>query len=583
MNGLAYDGLKRETGPKLNMNVLLLESVPIILSIIRKGIDCKTMLLCDCMQGALKCDVYFLECRDHRPECCLHYSGEQDCLHFWTKFTAAGDEIGWDFVLDVRKKKTSFSAYCECLSDKYLSYNGQSASFMSRATFVLWFFSWACRMNIDFRKHIDPFCGHSPKFLAGDGTHVGVTLRNLHIIPIEKPSTNAAVRDCNLRRHDRTFLCSRVGIDNSTLRNARSHLLLLAKCALSEVTTQTVSEETLQITNQNLISCLPPNEAVFKVVDGFIEKVYVADVHQALAVVLKTLTTLDAPVSSVVPFRFLSQFDDVLTSQCNSQYFCCQEVYMYSPELAKLLHVALINGVCNDFINFCRYLISFVRALHSSDSVPSSPEVVPGTYNPESGVAYYFSPSGEMLRHLCSYKVTDDKSDGCTKLYPRVSHGGFSYAFFWFCPIHGHCYGFHVIDGAEGRKDPFASLVKYMPVAPREVFYDFCCSLAEYSLNREPGFFCNTRFWHDIFHGYTHKCSAAYNSSRIPSLSRLNTEICEQFNAYLQCIKYTASHLSQSHFVFFVQFFMFLWNEQKTTNCSKLTSAYFGGSGVKPD
>ena len=46
----------------------------------------------------------------------------------------------------------------------------------------------------------------------------------------------------------------------------------------------------------------------------------------------------------------------------------------------------------------------------------------------------------------------------CRKVYPTVSHGGYSYILLWFCPIHGHSYGFHIIDGAG---DPKMSSVPY--------------------------------------------------------------------------------------------------------------------------
>jgi len=35
------------------------------------------------------------------------------------------------------------------------------------------------------------------------------------------------------------------------------------------------------------------------------------------------------------------------------------------------------------------------------------------------------------------------------------------FVFLWFCPAHGHCYGFHVIVGSDGRKDPANSLYAY--------------------------------------------------------------------------------------------------------------------------
>ena len=141
--------------------------------------------------------------------------------------------------------------------------------------------------------------------------------------------------------------------------------------------------------------------------------------------------------------------------------------------------------------------------------------------------------------------------------------------FVWLCPIHGHCYGFHLIPVAEGRKDPFFSTYKYLPEPPEEVFYDFGCSLSEYSLNRAPSYSRNIRFWHDVFHGLSHKCPFVYSFKRMGDSLNVNTEICEQFNSYIQCIKFTGSHLSQSHFCFFMQFFIKMWNDKKTAQFEK--------------
>ena len=35
--------------------------------------------------------------------------------------------------------------------------------------------------RIDFWKNIDPFCGHDPKILACDGTHIGVSVKHLNL------------------------------------------------------------------------------------------------------------------------------------------------------------------------------------------------------------------------------------------------------------------------------------------------------------------------------------------------------------------------------------------------------------------
>ena len=52
---------------------------------------------------------------------------------------------------------------------------------------------------------------------------------------------------------------------------------------------------------------------------------------------------------------------------------------------------------------------------------------------------------------------------------------------------------FHIIDGAEGPKDVFCSLLKYKEDMPQELFYDNTCHLSEYCLNREPALFKDTR------------------------------------------------------------------------------------------
>lgn len=166
-----------------------------------------------------------------------------------------------------------------------------------------------------------------------------------------------------------------------------------------------------------------------------------------------------------------------------------------------------------------------------------------------------------------SGKNWDDRPEveqPCRKMYPEISLGGFGYMFLWFCPIHGHSYGFHIIERGEGRKDPFSALYKYMPEMPDHIFYDFACQLSEYCLNREPALFKFTRFWHDLFHLVGHVCGYNFKSGRVVGLEDLNTEICEQWNSLLQSVKYTASHFTQEHFVFFLQHSLHRLNTKKT-------------------
>ena len=149
--------------------------------------------------------------------------------------------------------------------------------------------------------------------------------------------------------------------------------------------------------------------------------------------------------------------------------------------------------------------------------------------------------------------------------------------FLFFCPYHGHCYGFHLIEGGEGRKDPFAAVTKYMPNPPEDIYYDFACGLSSYSLNREPSFWRGVRVWHDLFHGVGHIGGSSFMTSRIKGMKAANSEICEQFNSYLQCIKYTGSHMSQPHFMLFAQFMIYLWNTEKTSRFQGLAKIALGG------
>jgi len=150
----------------------------------------------------------------------------------------------------------------------------------------------------------------------------------------------------------------------------------------------------------------------------------------------------------------------------------------------------------------------------------------------------------------------------------ETSARGTSTLFLWFCADHGHCYGFHMT-GAEGRKDPALSLYSYLETPPQDVFYDFACNLQEYCLNRESGYYKNEHFFHNIFHGYSHKCSSAFTASRLQGFESVKSEICEQFNSFIQCIKRSARQMSQSHFCFYLQFFLNEWNKKKKLSYEK--------------
>ena len=145
------------------------------------------------------------------------------------------------------------------------------------------------------------------------------------------------------------------------------------------------------------------------------------------------------------------------------------------------------------------WVIERIKLVHKFNHTKPSPQPIEGSYYPPGGTAYYFTETGEQLRKLPKYdcdagfnkRTNYVVNRQCNKDSPCVSMGGYGYMFLWFCGQHGHCYGFHLISGGEGRKDPFC-MYKYMKDMPKDVFYDFACNLSEYTLNREPDLFFST-------------------------------------------------------------------------------------------
>ena len=465
------------------------------------------------------------------------------------------------------KTKCTFSGFCKHMNAEYSMYDVNVAQFVSPPTFIKWFFSWAAAFKIDFRKDVDPWCKHSPKVLAGDGTHVGVSLRQMDITPIEQPDTEEVVMTRH-RRYDRVLLFQRAGVSNQDLQRARTRLKAVCKTVVGEG--DAAGNDPVE---DRLLLDMCPSQEVREAVEGVQAHSFCHDVLVSLADVLFVLAC-DNPVSALLPYSCVDIVQQAVRDVCEGRPATSLEpVREVSPELLRLL-VAAVRASADDRLrvcNFVLYVCDRVLQVHQED--PPAPEVsaTGDMYNPPSGVAYYFTETGERVRHLRKYEMDGQRNEPdnrhpeerCSKVYPQVSSGGFSYMFLWFCPIHGHCYGFHLISGGEGRKDPFSSLVKYLREPPGVVFYDNACQLSEYCLNREPALFRKTRFFHDCFHGFSHKCAKTFRSSRVECL-RVNSEICEQFNARLQCIKYTGSHLSQPRFVFLAQLVLHLWNKEKT-------------------
>ena len=532
--------------------------------------------------GCVQLKYFSIKCS--KNTCEKHYSelAREEGIFFYTKMTCAGDEIGWDFIRAVKSSKISFTGFCTQMTNYYKTMHSNPQPFMAVKTFIGWFFGWLSAFKIDFRKHIDPFCGYKPKMLACDGTHIGVSLRHLKLEkPVTKPDKEDIIPWVHHKPHRRLF----------KLKAVRQHVKYMCRKIVN-----VIKPEQLLSTTDEIRLTLETLQKIEKhtPLKNFLEPVLFQTCRQDyLEVCAEFLHSLagDDFVGAVIPFRSIPLIQEIF-GKLETQDNCSQEIGIlrkYNPHISDLFWIASDVGKVEQLVDFLKYLIDKVESVHYRDPNPTEIREMPNTYDPRTGTAYYFTESGNQLREMPTYqadiekdkrkKNEDEANDEgeCRKKYPMVSFGGYSYILLWFCPLHGHTYGFHLIDGAEGRKDPFCSLVKYLEEMPEELYYDFACSLNQYCMNREPDLFKNTRFWHDLFHAIGHICGINFRSTKVEGLDGVNSEICEQVNSYLQFIKYTGSHLSQEHFVFFLQFFLYLLNKDKTERHREMAKIALAG------
>ena len=99
---------------------------------------------------------------------------------------------------------------------------------MSPNTFIKWFFGWLSAFQIDFQKQVDPWCRHNPKMLACDGTHIGVSVRNINlhnrgITAVDDPTKRVPGKH---KRYDRVIILD---------RKAREHLKYMCMKVLKKL------------------------------------------------------------------------------------------------------------------------------------------------------------------------------------------------------------------------------------------------------------------------------------------------------------------------------------------------------------
>ena len=354
--------------------------------------------------GSVHMKCYNMCC--DRGICEIEYSeaAKEKCLFFLTTKTCAGDEIGWDFVNNVLKSKASFTGFCNEMTWRYQATNILAGPFMSPNTFIKWFFAWLAAFKIDFRKEMDPWCGHKPETLACDGTHIGVSLRQMNLRnPVTSPDPTLPVLDMHHQRYDRVLI---------TDTQMRKHLSYLSRKYLRKLKPEehmdpNIEEERKREFQQNIhVHCDQP---VNNFILALVQKSEDQEILYYIARILYMLSG-DAAMDAVVPFlchKLLNTcISDVHQNMVNVQ---SMEKLRHDGgiDIVKSLDLSIKHGCIPLVTEFWEYVQKKVEKLHKDNNRPSPPVArIPNTYDPSSGSAYYFTEHGEQIRKMPEYRVS---------------------------------------------------------------------------------------------------------------------------------------------------------------------------------
>ena len=531
------------------------------------------------------CVCHVLKCMCKANKCTSYFNGRESGVFQWSKNIAVADEVGWEFVLQYTTGHVSFTSFVNAQTIRYRRPNNASAPFMCVSTFLDWFYNWVIALDYDFRCTGDPCqdMGCEELVVVFDGTHRGPLKKYVEKakdrVIIEKPTLDHVQKQFH-NKNTRCFL-PYDSMKTDTLGNTlRLHLQMLCNTALKKRKATGLAKEM----NHALLN--RHKDMRYKnAIDSIIKESLPASVLKPLRKLLKGLLTR-VPLLAFFPWRrrsvFRKHYTDLLdeTKNDNEIKAIIEDLVQDQPEIAAVIMSAINEGTRSRsiIINFILFLLDEMERIHEKDPPYPPASRIKGSYDPSKGLAYHFTPHSEEVRQNSKYEaqkaqgsIHDDDHDDenpnsgkCTKEYPTVGRGGFCMIQAACCALHGFCIGWHVIHNGEGPKDAFMAAFKFAECPPKCAVYDNACHLHQYGLNREPGFAREMDCKLDGFHARGHKdCGYCYWTKRLKGFKPYNTSACEQLNAYLLKLKYTASHMTLPHFSLFMQFSLHLYNIKK--------------------
>lgn len=253
--------------------------------------------------------MHHLKCSDSSSCPTVKYTGESHRVLILNtdKGYAVGEEVCWDFIRLGQGTKISFTKFAEDMTTRYQTTNKSSAPFMCTKTFKKCVLTWICKQKIDFREYVDPFCGHDPKQLACDGTHLGVSAKQMKLDhAVTTPDSEEFLKPLH-KRMDRLLLSD---------HRARKFLHYLSQKTLGAIPEDPMYAPGVGL-QQEVTHLLQQVRSLQKPgVQAMVGKLMVRDIDmsviKAACKILKMLCCAQkACLNSVFPFRYHTQLREV--------------------------------------------------------------------------------------------------------------------------------------------------------------------------------------------------------------------------------------------------------------------------------
>ena len=317
--------------------------------------------------------------------------------------------------------------------------------------------------------------------LAADATRVGICFKNTNLMPLEKLDSSAGEIITKNKRFDRCFVpypdktteftTAQRKLIEQKIREACIHMRTIMSSSNGSLAEPSLSEEQLNLRNNQLLEVFPEEGR------AWLKRLYelsVTECQRIATTKLFYLLSFDAPVRSLLPVCLLQPLERLCNNICpeNLEEFL-RHARGISPAIGDFVSSFYIEEdrkLDTDALDFLKHLVTRVKNVAEDTPTLQAPNELQLYNPPKTGVAYYFTNSGAKIRKARKFSI-DGKAMGkddhssfatCTKYYPKVARKGTTtcatFMFLWFCPNHGHCYGFHIVNGSEGQKDAAYSL-----------------------------------------------------------------------------------------------------------------------------